>query len=1183
MNPSEQDVRDAVEALARCEAPFVIGVRHHSPACAAAVPTLLDRFRPDELFVELPAELEAWLPWLGHAETLAPVALAVAERDGARLGFYPFADFSPELAAVRWAIAREVPVRAFDRPFGEREEVGEDCVSPEDASFDPPSDSPLAALQRSLGTRSVEDTWERLVEAYAPSQDAEAIRRAALAFGWFLREDAEYRRSHRPSDLAREAYMRDRLASAKGRAVAVVGAFHAPAIVGNLGKERVEYRPVPRRETTAALVPYAFDLLDSRSGYPSGIRDPSFQDRVHAVRIGRESVEESCRELVVAVARAVRSERHVAGVPDATEAVRMALDLARLRGLPAPGRRELLEAIESCFARGEVLGRGRALARALDAVLVGRRRGRLARGTPRSGLVPHVHELLQALGLPHALDERPRKRSERVEPWVLDPMRSPLDERRHIALERLSAAGVSYAVRDDRPLGDAELLTARWKIEWTPTTDAMLELAGIRGVTLEQAAEGSLRAAERRVVDAGGPSAAERLVLLEDAARAALPELTRERAYALVAPAGAGPAGFVETAGLAEVSTAVALLDRLVRGHFPGLPAARVASRGLVPPGARTTLLALAVRAIEGLTGSERVQDARALGDVVLLRDASDEGVGRLGAALDALVATGSPLMQGAGGAARVLVGREAPAALGERLGSWVDAGAEGLGDRVRGVLLLATSILEAEPELLTPLVRRVDALDDRAFLARLPALRDGFEALSPAARTRLLAVVAELTGEDPLLQRGLVDAPLAAAPVLLGKLAEIDLLGFEALVRRGLASDASVSPERTDENALAPLANRPVPREAHALTLLDRFRLLLGREQERLSANARAASIALDELYGRGRGEGSRGDLTGGGAGTEPAFPSVRAWAGELSALFGERAREDVLGRAVDRGVGAAMLALDPDSVRPSVQLLESVLSLKGGLAEADLAHLRKLVARVVTELTRELSSRVQPALAGLARPRPAYRPTGLLDLRRTVARNLRSVRKRPGQSSATLLPERLVWKSRSKRSLDWHVVLVVDVSGSMEASVVHSALMAAILNALPALSVRFLAFSTQVVDLSDRVDDPLGLLLEISVGGGTLIAQALRYARGLLKVPQRSIVIVVSDFEEGGSVAELVGETRALAETGCKALGLAALDDRGAPRYHRGIAELVVGAGMPIAALTPLELAHWIAEKIR
>ena len=133
---------------------------------------------------------------------------------------------------------------------------------------------------------------------------------------------------------------------------------------------------------------------------------------------------------------------------------------------------------------------------------------------------------------------------------------------------------------------------------------------------------------------------------------------------------------------------------------------------------------------------------------------------------------------------------------------------------------------------------------------------------------------------------------------------------------------------------------------------------------------------------------------------------------------------------------------------------------------------------------------------------------------------------------------------------------------------------------NRLPARSIRN---TNSISRKPSRANDPLALLLEIEVGVGTHLAKALRYARGLVAVPQRTLVLVVSDFEEGHSVESLVGEVRQLVEAGVTCLGVAALDDRGAPRYAVPIAEQVAAAGMPVAALTPVELARWIGEQIR
>jgi Mg-chelatase subunit ChlD len=185
-------------------------------------------------------------------------------------------------------------------------------------------------------------------------------------------------------------------------------------------------------------------------------------------------------------------------------------------------------------------------------------------------------------------------------------------------------------------------------------------------------------------------------------------------------------------------------------------------------------------------------------------------------------------------------------------------------------------------------------------------------------------------------------------------------------------------------------------------------------------------------------------------------------------------------------------------------------------------------------------------------------------------------------GDGRLVLVPEKPVFKTRSRRSMDWRLVLVVDVSGSMEASVIWSALTSAILAGVPALTTQFVAFSTEVVDLTDRVHDPVSLLLEVQVGGGTHIAAGLRYARELVTVPARTLVVVVSDFEEGYPLGGLLGEVRALAEAGCTLLGCASLDDAGRPRYSVSVAGQVVAAGMPVAALSPLELARWVGEQV-
>lgn len=1162
------DPARAIAELAGARTPWLYGVRHHSPACAVALPPLLEQLDPTALALELPADLGAWIEWLAHPDAHAPLAVAAVSERGDDLGFYPFADFSPELVAVRWAREHAVPVVAIDLPSAQRPPRGG-------------GNDVLGIEQRLRG--AADDSWERMVEAPATLAEPERVRRAALLYGWALRLDA----ARGPGgvsqlDLAREQHMREaiaRLVARPGaRVAAVVGSFHAAALVPApaLWQPPAEYE-VQTRPIVSSLIPYAFELLDARSGYPAGIRDPQWQQRLWETQRERADVGTLVAACLVEITRHVRERGLPASVPDAHAAAEVAASLARLRGLSAPGRRELVEGVQTALTHGELFGRGRVVAGAMEHVLVGRRRGHLAPGTPRSGLAPHVAELFAELKLPLG-------GAASIDPvdLRLDPLRSRIDRRRHVALCRLRACGVPYATElDGAAQGGLETLTTSWRLKPTPATEAMIELAGLRGVTLRQAATGALRAERTRLAAEERLTAMALVALASAAADAGAGELLDELLAELVGPR-------LAEATLAELIALLSLIDRIAAGHVVALPVRDEDAvpgeidRHPVPLLDRDAVLATAVASVLGLAGSESLDDAKALAELVRVLARPEHaslGDTRLRWSVGVLAQTGTPVIAGAAAVIQVLIGARTAEELSVALGGWLDAAVDGaarrtLAARLRGALAIAAPLFESAPVFLAGLMERVEQLADADFLARVAALREGFDVMSTASRRRLLRVLGDRLGTTDARGHGL-DVMTELPPALLAAAAAADLAGraaAERIPRPALAAP----PPPPNVTAVAP---RALP--AHELPVADRWRMILGHERERMMPRARRAARALDELYGAGHGEGSRDDA-GGRGGQEDSFPTVREWRDEIEALFGARVFEEVAAQAAAHGRLGALLELDPEHITPSVELLEQVLSLKGGLGEAQLGRLRALIRRIVDELVRALAVRVRPALAGASSPRPTRRPTARLHLARTVGANLTKLH-RDEAGEPRLIPERLFFKQRSRRHMDWHVVLVVDVSGSMEPSVIYSAMMAAILSAVPWLSVRFVAFSTEIVDLSDRVSDPLALLLEVNVSGGTHIAKALRYARSLAAVPARTIVLCVTDFEEGFSVESLLGEVRALVEAGVICLGLAALDDRGAPRYAVPIAEQVAAAGMPVAALTPLELARWIGEKIR
>jgi Mg-chelatase subunit ChlD len=112
--------------------------------------------------------------------------------------------------------------------------------------------------------------------------------------------------------------------------------------------------------------------------------------------------------------------------------------------------------------------------------------------------------------------------------------------------------------------------------------------------------------------------------------------------------------------------------------------------------------------------------------------------------------------------------------------------------------------------------------------------------------------------------------------------------------------------------------------------------------------------------------------------------------------------------------------------------------------------------------------------------------------------------------------------------------------------------------------------------------VTDPVELLMRVQLGGGTDIARAVDYGTGLIDNPRRAIVALITDFYEGGDPYRLVRGVRALVEQGTTVLGLAALDQDAAPVYDRGLAQRLADAGAHVGAMTPGELASFVAERL-
>ncbi len=366
------------------------------------------------------------------------------------------------------------------------------------------------------------------------------------------------------------------------------------------------------------------------------------------------------------------------------------------------------------------------------------------------------------------------------------------------------------------------------------------------------------------------------------------------------------------------------------------------------------------------------------------------------------------------------------------------------------------------------------------------------------------------------------------------------------------------------------------------------RWRLLLGESTEDLlgglSAEWQDRETAIGYLYDRENADRNiRKDQQDRSGSLDPSELTVPDWINAVHELFPQKTIERLEKDALERYHLEEMVT-NPDllaRVQPSPTLLKAVLRTKHLMNQAVLEMARELVRKVVEQLMEKIAQSVQsPFLGSINRQQRSYLKVAKnFDARTTVRRNLRNY----NPDRQQLVIETPYFNSRVRRQADkWQMIILVDESGSMLDSVIHSAVTAAIFFGVKSLKTHLCLFDTSVVDVTADCTDPVETLMKVQLGGGTDIGGALSYAATLVENPRRTIVVLITDFYEGAPIDRLLSVTKQLVESGVHLLGLAALDEQANPNYDRDLAQQMVNLGAQVGAMTPGELATWVAEKV-
>ena len=371
----------------------------------------------------------------------------------------------------------------------------------------------------------------------------------------------------------------------------------------------------------------------------------------------------------------------------------------------------------------------------------------------------------------------------------------------------------------------------------------------------------------------------------------------------------------------------------------------------------------------------------------------------------------------------------------------------------------------------------------------------------------------------------------------------------------------------------------------------IKRWRLILGEESEAefsamgdtsLNVEQDLMDQALAAIYDNtssGGGFGARG------AGKGPSAPVVSKWLGDVRSLFDKELVSIIQADAMER-CGLKQLMFEPElleKLEPDLNLASMMLTLKDQIPKRSKEQVRSFIERIVEEINRLLADDIRRAVtAAVDRRRHSPIPSAAaLDYKETIRRNLKNY----NPDLKKLVPERFYFYDRTSKNISnrYTVILDVDQSGSMGESVIYSSVISCILASLRSLKTHIVAFDTNVVDLTEKCDDPVDLLFGFQLGGGTDIEKSVAYCQQLIDTPKKTLFFLISDLMEGGSRAGLLRRLDEMKDSGVSVICLLAIADGGRPYYDEQIAGRIASMGIPCFACNPQKVPQLLERALK
>lgn len=714
---------------------ILIGVRHHSPACAALVRKTIEAHRPAFVLIEGPADFNPHIEDLRSPHTL-PVAIFSYHTDekSARASYSPFCSYSPEWQALQTAWSMGATPLFCDLPswhpdFGDRDNRYAD---PE--GLHRRYGAAISALERGLSAEGADAVWDTLIE----QRDREELAPVLTHYFDLLRPEG----ANDPREAGREAFMAGyaawALREAKQKSVVLIcGGWHVGGIraaLGNADGERPSTPdPADGMRAGSYLTPFSYARLDSFTGYASGMPSPAYYAQVydHGLEAAADWAMDAIAVRLRKIGLPVSTADRIAWRANATA-------LARVRSHSSVLRSDVLDAalttlLKDALSRPAAWTQDGVIRRGADDLVVamlqaisGDSDGRLAPGTRQPPLIADIERRLAELKL---TPEANRK-------YVEIDWREPSDRPRARVLHQLRLLGLPGVTRSAAPIAaDARDLRETFEIlKYPHWTGAVIE-ASRWGAELPMAAAARLHAS---IVETPGDADA-LATALSDGLFAGLFAMSGDLAHDLAE-------SLAQTTDLSALGKAGRRLARLYRyGDTFGPDVAQQLTPLCEAAFARALWLCEGAGDRDPLSAIDAVIAVRDLAlepDLALDRDMARGAFARLLANAYTL-----PELSGAALGYLVAVGEEdgASQAIGERVRGF--GAPQKLGDFLSGLFALAREYMGEATEALDAVDEVLSAWTDDEFLVAFPSIRAAFAWFPPRERERLARLILQRAG----------------------------------------------------------------------------------------------------------------------------------------------------------------------------------------------------------------------------------------------------------------------------------------------------------------------------------------------------------------------------------------------------------------------------------------------------